>query len=82
MDIINITPPVFANDPHQSIFKASTSISAEGLITGGNAENIQFIAGSEIELKPGFEVQVGGQLLIDIENCIPLARKKEWPKEW
>jgi hypothetical protein len=67
-EIIFVNAAFLAADPHQSIFHAAMKLMSDGIITSG--EDIQFKAGEEVELLPGFEVQMGAILTVDIMDCI------------
>lgn len=69
LESIDINPPFLAADPHQSLFVASDSIVAQGLVTNANLEDLTFIAGNSVSLIPEFEVQLGAQLSIVIQPC-------------
>ncbi len=48
-------------------YHAQQSLDATGMVPASNSPI--FKAGQSIELKPGFEIQAGGQLEVMIENC-------------
>jgi hypothetical protein len=68
--IMFVNAMFLANDPHQALFHAGLQLLSDGIITTSNMEDISFKAGNHVELKPGFEVQQGAVLTIDIEDCI------------
>ena len=77
VDTISITPSFLAADPHQSIFKAMSVVLAQGIVTAGNLENLEFRAGTEVSLSTDFQVQEGATLEIIIEDCeISTKRQK------
>ena len=69
-ETINLGPVFLANDPHQSKFRASSTLTAEGIVTSSNMEALSFKAGTSVDLLPVFEVELGAQLSIQIEDCM------------
>ncbi len=70
-DQISITPAILATDPHQSVFHAAVSLTAQGVITSLNLEDLAFIAAQEVILLEEFVVELGAQLSISIAPCDP-----------
>ena len=68
--IMFVSAAFLANDPHMDTFHAGTKVLSDGVITSGNSEDVHFKAGDNVELKPGFEVQLGALLTVNIEDCI------------
>ncbi len=48
-------------------FRASTKVVSSGSIA--SQAKVEFVAGDFVDILPGFEVDSGGELLIDINNC-------------
>jgi hypothetical protein len=69
-EVIDLNAAYFAHDPHQNDFHAGMKVIADGIITSSNMEAITFRAGTEVELRPVFEVQQGALLTINIEPCV------------
>ena len=60
----------------QNTYRAKTRIISDALIVNGS--NIQYYAGMEICIDPGFEVEQGAEFLADIEDCaLPPLREEE-----
>ena len=64
---LDLDDAYLAGDPHQSDFHALQVLRAQGVVTIG--ENLQFRAGSEMELLPEFTVEAGAVLDMQIEGC-------------
>ncbi len=56
----------YAGSVTSGTYQTSTLITSDGIIDGSS--NVQFLS-STIELEPGFEVQIGGEFLADIDPC-------------
>ncbi|MBK8502003.1 MAG: hypothetical protein IPL46_07240 [Saprospiraceae bacterium] len=67
--MIEATAAILANDPHQSDFCAGMTLTSDGIITSSNLEDIYFTAGDYVELMPGFAVELGARLQVDIGDC-------------
>lgn len=53
----------------KSFTHAVDTIQTSGSVIVKSTDNVTFEAGQEIILNPGFEVQTGGQLQINIQEC-------------
>ena len=51
------------------VYNAQISITSDATI--GSNQDVTFFAGDFIELLPGFEVLLGGELTVDIQTCTP-----------
>ncbi len=67
---ITIDATHLASPHHQTIFNADQILSASGVVTGSNVENLEFNAANRIELMPGFEVEAGASLQVNTKSCI------------
>ena len=66
---ITLTPAHLEYSEHQDVFKAMNILTASGIVTDFNGENLLFNAGQQIELQAGFEVEMGASLTSNIETC-------------
>jgi hypothetical protein len=73
--MMSVNAAFLANDPHKMLFRAGMKLLSDGIITSG--EDIEFRAGDEVELLPGFEVQQNAILTVLIQDCILAGSSNE-----